>query len=425
MDAPSQMSESLVSVCLPVYNGARYLAESIESVLAQTHTNLELLIADDGSTDDTADLCMKYAQRDKRIKFWRNETNLGLFANYNRCMESARGTFIKPFAQDDILHNEMLAKAVEVFQFNQDVSLISVGRRWIDETGADISRQVTSPRATKYVPPDRPIPGSVVIRKALSPVTNFIGEPVSVIFRADAKGTGFDEDLSHIGDLEYWLRLLKQGSFYFKSDVLCSYRSHPNSQTRKNWHDFMIASDFLKIGSKCAWALDEVGICKEEFEAQNIRSAAIGAGCLWDGKKLDVVPMGDPSTADINASPRERVLLQVIAGLQRVQSQSLNAMPPQATLSNPYSKNADAIRVLERKLVLMLSSKSWTWTKPLRDANKVLGGSVSTVPQFDARLKLQDIDEQRAYITYLRKLIGAVRCSKSWRVSAPIRVLTD
>lgn len=418
-----QMPSPLVSVCLPVYNGSRYLAQSIESVLAQTHTNFELLLADDCSTDESAKICLQYAQRDQRVKFWRNASNLGLFANYNRCMENAQGAYIKPFAQDDILHPEMLAKTVEIFQSNSDISLISVGRRWIDENGANISRHVSSPRADNFVPANRPLPGSVVIRKALTPVTNFIGEPLAVIFRADAKGTGFDEDLAHVGDLEYWLRLLHNGSFYYKSDILCSYRSHPGCQTRKNWADYMISSDFLKLGKKCAWALDEVGICKEQFEAQIVRSAAYGAACYWDGKRLDAVPIEHLSTAAIDATPRERVLLQIISSLHKLQSEAPVMVALDLPADNRSSKYANSVRFLEKELACMLSSKSWTYTKPLRDLNRLLGFSASTVASYELGLKSKG--DQTAYVNYLKKIIDAIRSSRSWRISAPIRAFAD
>src|SRR5690349_18729732 len=100
------MPGPLVSVCLPVYNGEQYLRESIDSVLGQTYADFEILISDDGSTDSSAEICAQYADRDRRVRFWRNEANRGLFANYNICMNRARGEFIKPFAQDDVLHPE-------------------------------------------------------------------------------------------------------------------------------------------------------------------------------------------------------------------------------------------------------------------------------------------------------------------------------
>lgn len=422
------MSEPLVSVCLPVYNGEQYLAQSIESVLAQSYSNFELLIADDCSGDSSTEICQQFAKLDKRIRFWRNDTTRGLFANYNRCIKRASGTFIKPFAQDDVLHPEMLAKSVAVLQSHKGVSLLSVGRSWINADGADITECVTSPLAERFVPADCPVPGSVVIRKALSPVTNFIGEPVAVLFRAALKGAGFDEDLAHIGDLEYWIRLLNKGSFYFLSEVLCSYRSHPESQTRRNWENCSISTDFLKLGEKCTWVLDEVGIAQEDFIAKNIQSAAVGAVCIWDGERLEAVPIEDPFSPDISATPRERALMQVLTSIRKLPLPSIVQLGHDAYMRDRVVKNAKSIRALERKLSTMLSSSSWRCTKPLRDLNRLIGSSTKAVDIVElAEKKLPDpvlkgLDEQRAYMSYLRKVIGAVRCSRSWRVTAPLRM---
>ena len=83
-----------VSICLPVYNGETFIGEAIESVLAQTFDDYELLISDDGSEDSSLEIAHGYAKRDKRISAWKNPRNLGLFANYNACMNQARGKFI-------------------------------------------------------------------------------------------------------------------------------------------------------------------------------------------------------------------------------------------------------------------------------------------------------------------------------------------
>jgi len=79
---------------LPVYNGETFIGEAIESVLAQTFDDYELLISDDGSEDSSLEIAHGYAKRDKRISAWKNPRNLGLFANYNACMNQARGKFI-------------------------------------------------------------------------------------------------------------------------------------------------------------------------------------------------------------------------------------------------------------------------------------------------------------------------------------------
>lgn len=82
---PNEQPE--VSICLPVYNGAKYLRQAIESVLAQTYGDFELLVSDDGSSDDSVAIAQEYAAKDERVIAWTNERNLGLFENYNLCIE--------------------------------------------------------------------------------------------------------------------------------------------------------------------------------------------------------------------------------------------------------------------------------------------------------------------------------------------------
>src|SRR5438874_11358052 len=109
------MPSNLVSILLPVFNGERYLAQAIESVLAQTHTDFELLVVDDSSTDSSWQIIQKLAKTDDRIFAFKNQTNLGLFQNYNRCLDLSRGDFVKPFAQDDLLVSKALERMHEVF----------------------------------------------------------------------------------------------------------------------------------------------------------------------------------------------------------------------------------------------------------------------------------------------------------------------
>src|SRR5262249_40381711 len=100
-----------VSICLPVYNGERFLAEAIESVLEQTHRDYELLICDDLSHDSSLEIARTYARYDTRVTVWSNPQRLGLFANYNSSIERATGKYIKLFAQDDLLAPTMLERA--------------------------------------------------------------------------------------------------------------------------------------------------------------------------------------------------------------------------------------------------------------------------------------------------------------------------
>ena len=97
------MRAPLVSVLIPVYNGEPFLAECIESVLAQNFADYELLISDDGSTDGSSAVIRRYAERDGRIRWWRNPRNLGIGGNFNACLKAARGEYLKYVLQDDKL----------------------------------------------------------------------------------------------------------------------------------------------------------------------------------------------------------------------------------------------------------------------------------------------------------------------------------
>ena len=92
-----------VSIGLPVYNGDNYLAETLDSILAQTFTDFELIISDNGSTDRTEAICRRYAAQDHRVRYVRNPSNLGAARNYKRAFELARGEYFKWNGHDDPL----------------------------------------------------------------------------------------------------------------------------------------------------------------------------------------------------------------------------------------------------------------------------------------------------------------------------------
>jgi len=102
----------LLSIALPVYNGERYLAEAIDSILAQTFADFELILCDNASTDKTEQICLDYAKRDPRVRYHRNATNLGVAGNFNKGFELARGVYFKWAAYDDLMAPEYLARCV-------------------------------------------------------------------------------------------------------------------------------------------------------------------------------------------------------------------------------------------------------------------------------------------------------------------------
>ena len=112
-----------VSIGLPVFNGERYLVSTIDSILAQRFTDFELIVSDNASTDRTGEICRDYAHRDPRVRYFRNERNLGVGPNYDGCFHRARGTYFKWASNDDLLAPTYLLKAVASLVSSPDAEL--------------------------------------------------------------------------------------------------------------------------------------------------------------------------------------------------------------------------------------------------------------------------------------------------------------
>ena len=116
-----------VSIGLPVFNGERYLARAIDSVLGQDFRDLELIICDNASTDRTAEICAAYARGDARVRYVRNPRNLGAGPNYDRCFHLARGEYFKWAAHDDRLAPGYLSRAVAALDAAPGAVLCTTG----------------------------------------------------------------------------------------------------------------------------------------------------------------------------------------------------------------------------------------------------------------------------------------------------------
>lgn len=113
-----------VSIGVPVYNGAKFLTATLNSILAQTFTDFEVILCDNGSTDSTPQICDDYAARDSRVRVWRSPKNLGPAANYNKCFALSRGELFKWQAGDDVIAPTFLEKCIA--KLDSDPSLVSV-----------------------------------------------------------------------------------------------------------------------------------------------------------------------------------------------------------------------------------------------------------------------------------------------------------
>jgi glycosyltransferase involved in cell wall biosynthesis len=123
----------LVSIVIPVYNGEKYLADSLDSVLCQTYQNWELIIINDGSTDSTEQLILNY--QDKRIKYLRNDDNKGIIFSLNRGLRESKGVYIARLDADDIALPFRIEKQVEFLSENPDYVMCGSYFQTIDSKG--------------------------------------------------------------------------------------------------------------------------------------------------------------------------------------------------------------------------------------------------------------------------------------------------
>lgn len=117
------LQNHLVSVGLPVYNGEAFLSEAIESILSQTHENLELILSDNASTDQTREICEYFAHQDRRVRFYSHSENRGAASNFNFVLDSAKGSFFKWMAHDDVCRPRFIEACLEALLADQEAVL--------------------------------------------------------------------------------------------------------------------------------------------------------------------------------------------------------------------------------------------------------------------------------------------------------------
>jgi glycosyltransferase involved in cell wall biosynthesis len=129
------LSTPLLSIGMPVYNGERFLAKALDSLLAQTFSDFELIISDNASSDATESICRSYAERDPRIQYSRNAENMGAGWNVRRVYSLARGKYFKWHAHDDFCEPTLFEKCVTALEQNPELVLVQSKVRVLDENG--------------------------------------------------------------------------------------------------------------------------------------------------------------------------------------------------------------------------------------------------------------------------------------------------
>jgi glycosyltransferase involved in cell wall biosynthesis len=144
-----------VSIGMPVYNGARFLTQALDSILAQSFENFELIISDNATTDRTEEICRGYAARDKRVKYLCNETNIGVYRNFNRVFALAAGEYFKWASADDFCHRDLVAKCIDILDRDRNIILAYPRTTFVDDNGKALNLTDPGWHLTTDVPHDR------------------------------------------------------------------------------------------------------------------------------------------------------------------------------------------------------------------------------------------------------------------------------
>ncbi len=239
------MNNQLVSICIPTYNGAKFLQESLDSVNAQSYKNIEVIISDDNSTDDTIEICRKFKENTQfPVHIYAHQPQ-GIGANWNHCIEKAKGEYIKFLFQDDILYNSCIEEMVEIYTNYPDLGLVACKRDFIIDPNMKSEQTEEWIRKYKNLQIDYELFNDSVYylsntvfgkKSFLASPLNKIGEPSCVMFRRDiTKSVGlFDLQLKQILDYEYWYRILKNNPIIVINKSLVAFRIHENQATNLN-----------------------------------------------------------------------------------------------------------------------------------------------------------------------------------------------
>ncbi len=250
-----------ISVLLPVYNAQNYLEKAIDSILAQSFKNFELVLINDGSTDDSTEICRKFAREDSRIVLIEQE-NKGLITTLNLGIETCRAPLIARMDADDIAEKERFARQKLYMDENPDTLVLGSAITLIDEYDQLIGK-VRYPKAGRGM--------DHYIFKHGSPVAH---PAVMMSRKAALELGGYRIAYKHAEDYDLWLRFHKMGKIHNLEESLLRYRHHSGQITVQNAKEQALVSVIARYAAK-----------EKEDPTQNLAQINEATLDLFDNKK--------------------------------------------------------------------------------------------------------------------------------------------
>lgn len=221
-------SSLLVSVLLPSYQHQNWIHEAIESVLNQSITDIELIIVDDASSDDSVKIIKEYAIKDPRIKFEVFPNNSGAMVALNRCYELSSGKYIATISSDDIWELDKLEKQVNLLEENKELGAVFALPKFIDEKGDTIANVKNGFKT------------STKIRSRFEWMNHFLIDncicyPTSLVRKECYENIGFfNTAYRSLPDFQMWVRLFYRYKVLITDETLMSFRIHSYNESGKN-----------------------------------------------------------------------------------------------------------------------------------------------------------------------------------------------
>lgn len=290
MSESSPENLALVSIIVPVFNGEKYLRESLDSIVAQTYPRIEILVMDDASTDSTPEIIASYGDR---VKCYRQPQNKRQYQNVNEALKMVNGKFIAIYHADDVYEPTIVAEEVRFFEQHSDVGAVFCHDIFIDAEGREYGR-LTVPADIGELPTlDYPS----VLNGLLTHKNRFFPAPSSMVRASVYKDVGDyrADEFDIASDLEMWLRIAGKYSIGILPEYLLRYRHGHGNWTQTYYHvrtdeekHFQILDKYLVDGGR-KFATPEALAAHEAHRAEDRLMVAVNHYILGKNKEARAV----------------------------------------------------------------------------------------------------------------------------------------
>lgn len=257
VNSPPSEQGSLVSILIPTHNRPDYLREALDSVLAQTHRNLDIVISDNGSSDESLEALRDIVAADPRIRYIRGPERNHYLDNWLHALSHARGDYVNFLMDDDLYHPEKVSRMVAIYEQFPDVGLVTSHRALIDSEG----RPLPAISDTEHLfGGDAAVIGDEMARQILLNGRNVVGEPTTVLLRREELGAAFGFCLGRqyqvLSDIATWLRMMRGRRVVWLHDSLSLFRIHAGQDQRRSLQQLWASVEWLQLlldADKAGW----------------------------------------------------------------------------------------------------------------------------------------------------------------------------